>query len=83
MKNRYWFFTKMFADYGIFFLKNNKYYTLGMDKIMLNYLPKINYVVINENNDITVVKQKHNAYREIYLKESLKEVLAAKIKKYW
>ena len=68
MKNRYIFFKRLYPNYGIFFLKNNKYYSLGIDKIMLNYLTKISYLIIQEDNTVIIKERKKNEYANIYQK---------------
>ena len=59
MKERYEVIKKLYPNYLILLIKNNKYYTFDEDKIIFNYLKRklnnINYIIL-DNLDIIVKK---------------------------
>ena len=59
MKERYEVIKKLYQNYLILLIKNNKYYTFDEDKIIFNYLKRklnnINYIIL-DNLDIIVKK---------------------------
>lgn len=75
MKNRYIFFKRLFKDCIIIFKIKDKYTSIGIDKLLIPYLRKnnINYIIIDEDNEVTIIKNKKNDYCEIYKKIYLKE----------
>ena len=64
MKNRYIFFKKLFPNYLIIFIKDNKYKTIGIDMYLLKYrtLEDISYVIVDEQNKIEIYEAKINNY---------------------
>ncbi len=76
MKNRYYFFKKLFKEYVIVFEKNKKYVSLGIDNILIKYLnDSINYIVINNDNKIDVYEFNKNNYRLYVYKVFLNNLL--------
>ena len=59
MKERYEVIKKLYPNYLILLIKNNKYYTFDEDKLIFNYLKRkfnnINYIIL-DNLDIIVKK---------------------------
>lgn len=57
MKERYEVIKKLYPNYLILLIKNNKYYTFDEDKLIFNYLKRklnnINYIIL-DNLDIIV-----------------------------
>ena len=64
MKNRYIFFKKLFPNYLIIFIKDNKYKTMGIDLNLLKYrtLEDISYIIVDEQNKIEIYEAKVNNY---------------------
>lgn len=73
MKNRYWFFKKLYKDYVIILNDkgiNKSYY---YDKLLMKYINNldINYIIINNDFDIKKVSCKVNNYRRYLIIEFL------------
>lgn len=71
MINRYLFFKRLFPKYIIFIEKNGKYITLNNEDKLIKYVKegKINYILVNEKNEIRIVNAKLNRYDEFLVKE--------------
>ena len=72
MKNRYIFFKRLFKDYIIVFKIKDKYTSIEIDKLLIPYLNKnnINYVIINEDNNVEIHTFSVNEY-DYYVKKIL------------
>lgn len=75
MKERYEVIKKLYPNYLILLIKNNKYYTFDEDKLIFNYLKRklnnINYIIL-DNLDIIVKKEyENNNYLYYYTKYKL------------
>lgn len=74
MKNRYWFFKKLYKDYVIILNDkgiNKSYY---YDKLLMKYISNndINYIIVYNDFDIKKVSYKVNNYRRY---ESVKKIV--------
>lgn len=77
MKNRYEFFKKLYPEYVIAFENKNKLKSLGIDKYLLEYIKNkdINYIIVNQENNIEIHSVLSNCYKIYVLKLSLKNLL--------
>lgn len=70
MKNRYIFFKRLYKDYVIIFVEKDRYISFGIDKYLLEYINNkdLNYIIVENDNDIKVKKFKKNEYRKYVYK---------------
>lgn len=82
MKNRYMFYKKLYPYYVIVFIKNNKYRTMGIDKLLIKYLKNkdINYIIIDYKNNIVNKTYQNNKYKKYIIKEFLYYLVNEKYK---
>ncbi len=85
MKERYEVIKKLYPNYLILLIKNNKYYTFDEDKIIFNYINRnlnryeINYIIL-DNLDIIVKKEyENNNYLNYYFKINLINILERRL----
>ena len=83
MKERYEVIKKLYPNYLILLIKNNKYYTFDEDKLIFNYLKRklnnINYIIL-DNLDIIVKKEyENNYYLNYYFKINLINILERRL----
>ena len=85
MKERYEVIKKLYPNYLILIIKNNKYYTFDEDKIIFNYINRnlnkyeINYIIL-DNLDIIVKKEyENNNYINYYFKVNLINILERRL----
>ena len=85
MKERYEVIKKLYPNYLILLIKNNKYYTFGEDKLIYTYINKnlnkyeINYMIL-DNLDIIVKKEyENNNYLNYYFKANLINILERRL----
>lgn len=73
MKNKYYFYKKLYKDYIIVFNYPNKYKSLGIDANLIKYIGNkdVNYVVIYNDYNVRIVKRKTNNYKKYLIKEYL------------
>ena len=73
MKNKYYFYKKLYKDYIIVFNYSNKYKSLGIDANLIKYIGNkdVNYVVIYNDYNVRIVKRKTNNYKKYLIKEYL------------
>lgn len=71
--NKYIFFKSIYKDYIIIFEKNNNLKTYGFDKNLIKYKNNndINYIIIDNNFNVTFYKSKLNNYYKYYIIEYL------------
>ena len=71
--NKYIFFKSIYKDYIIIFEKNNNLKTYGLDKNLIKYKNNndINYIIIDNNFNVTFYKSKLNNYYKYYIIEYL------------
>ena len=60
MKNKYYFYKKLYKDYIIVFDYPNKYKSMGIDANLIKYIGNkdVNYVVIYNDYNVKIVKRK-------------------------
>lgn len=75
--NKYLFFKSIYKDYIIIFEKNNNLKTYGFDKNLIKYKNNndINYIIIDNNFNVTFYKSKLNNYYKYYIMEYLFTIL--------
>ena len=85
MKERYEVIKKLYPNYLILLIKNNKYYTFDEDKLIYTYINRnlnkheINYIILN-NLDIIVKKEyENNNYLNYYFKINLINILERRL----
>ncbi len=68
--NKYLFFKSIYKDYIIIFEKNNNLKTYGFDKNLIKYKNNndINYIIIDNNFNVTFYKSTLNNYYKYYIK---------------
>lgn len=75
MKERYEVIKKLYPNYLILLVKNNKYITFNEDKLIYNYLNKklinINYIILDNLEIIDKKEYENNNYMYYYLKVKL------------
>lgn len=71
--NKYLFFKSIYKDYIILFEKNNNLKTYGFDKNLIKYKNNndINYIIIDNNFNVTFYKSTLNNYYKYYIIEYL------------
>ena len=71
--NKYLFFKSIYKDYIILFKKNNNLKTYGLDKNLIKYKNNndINYIIIDNNFNVTFYKSTLNNYYKYYIIEFL------------
>ena len=74
MKNKYYFYKRLYKDYIIVFNYPNKYKSLGIDANLIKYIGNkdVNYVVIYNDYNVKIVKRKTNNYKKYLIKEYLR-----------
>ena len=80
MINRYLFFKKLFPKYIIFIEKNGKYITFNNENRLNKYAKegKVNYILVNEKNEIKIFNSSLNRYDEFLIKEYLLNLIEKK-----
>ena len=75
--NKYIFFKSIYKDYIIIFEKNNNLKTYGFDKNLIKYKINndINYIIIDNNFNVTFYKSTLNNYYKYYIIEYLFTIL--------
>ncbi len=74
MKNKYWFFKRIYKDYVIVFDNNISY---GIDKDLIKYIKckDINYVIVDRECNIKVIECSNNNYYKYVIRESVIKIL--------
>ena len=71
MKNKYYFFKKMYKDYVVILESKGKYKSFGYDKELINYIKNkdINHVIVDNDFKVSVVHVKgvNNYYKYLIL----------------
>lgn len=75
--NKYLFFKSVYKNYIIIFEKNNNLKTYGFDKNLIKYKNNndINYIIIDNNFNVTFYKSTLNNYYKYYIIEYLFTIL--------
>ena len=85
MKERYEVIKKLYPNYLILIIKNNKYYTFDEDKIIFNYINRnlnkyeINYIILDNLNIIVKKEYENNNYLNYYFKVNLINILERRL----
>lgn len=67
MKNKYYFFKKVYKEYVVIMEIKGKYKSYGHDKELIKYIKNkdINYVIVDSDFKVSVVQVKHiNNYKK-------------------
>ena len=76
MKNKYYFFKRLYKDFVIIFIdKDNKMRSYEVDSILVKYIKNedISYVMVSNDFVVNVVSRSNNRYYEYLIKELLKQ----------
>lgn len=76
MKNKYYFFKRLYKDFVIIFIdKDNKMRSYDVDSMLLKYIKNedISYVSVTNDFVVNVVSRCNNKYYEYLIKELLKQ----------
>lgn len=75
MKNKYYFFKKMYKEYVVIIEIKGKYKSYGHDKELIKYIKNndINYVIVDSDFKVSVVQVKHiNNYKKYLIMNWIK-----------
>ena len=76
MKNKYYFFKRLYKDFVIIFIdKDNNMRSYEVDNMLLKYIKNedISYVMVSNDFVVNVVSRCNNRYYEYLIKELLKQ----------
>ncbi len=76
MKNKYYFFKRLYKDFVIIFIdKDNNMRSYEVDNMLLKYIKNedISYVSVTNDFVVNVVSRYNNKYYEYLIKELLKQ----------
>lgn len=76
MKNKYYFFKRLYKDFVIIFIdKDNKIRSYEVDSMLLKYIKNedISYVMVSNDFVVNVVSRCNNKYYEYLIIELLKQ----------
>ncbi len=75
MKNKYYFFKKVYKEYVVIMKIKGKYKSYGHDKELIKYIRNndINYVIVDSDFKVSVVQVKHiNNYKKYLIMNWIK-----------
>ena len=75
MKNKYYFFKKMYKEYVVIIEIKGKYKSFGYDKELIKYMKNkdINYVIVDSDFNVSVVQVNHiNNYKKYLIMNWIK-----------
>ncbi len=75
MKNKYYFFKKVYKEYVVIMKIKGKYKSYGHDKELIKYIKNndINYVIVDSDFKVSVVQVKHiNNYKKYLIMNWIK-----------
>ena len=75
MKNKYYFFKRMYKEYVVIIDIKGKYKSYGHDKELIKYIRNkdINYVIVDSDFKVSVVQVKHiNNYKKYLIMNWIK-----------
>ena len=74
MKNKYYFFKKMYKEYVVIIEIKGKYKSFGYDKELIKYIKNkdINYVIIDNTFNVSVVQVNNNNYKKYLIMNWIK-----------
>ena len=76
MKNKYYFFKRLYKDFVIIFIdKDNNMRSYDVDSMLLKYIKNedISYVSVTNDFVVNIVSRYNNKYYEYLIKELLKQ----------
>jgi hypothetical protein len=77
MKNKYYFFKRLYKDFVIIFIdKDNNMRSYEVDNMLLKYIKNedISYVMVSNDFVVNVVSRCNNKYYEYLIKELLMKI---------
>ena len=76
MKNKYYFFKKLYKGYVVVFLKDGKYKSYGCDRYLLKYVKNgdVCHVIVDNDFKVSVVHVKGDGYYRYLIREFLKKI---------
>lgn len=75
MKNKYYFFKRMYKEYVVIIEIKGKYKSFGYDKKLIKYIKNkdINYVIVDSDFKVSVVQVNHiNNYKKYLIMNWIK-----------
>lgn len=75
MKNKYYFFKRMYKEYVVIIEIKGKYKSYGLDKELIKYIRNkdINYVIVDSDFKVSVVQVNHiNNYKKYLIMNWIK-----------
>ncbi len=75
MKNKYYFFKRMYKEYVVIIEIKGKYKSFGYDKELIKYIKNkdINYVIVDSDFKVNVVQVNHiNNYKKYLIMNWIK-----------
>lgn len=75
MKNKYYFFKRMYKEYVVIIKIKGKYKSYGHDKELIKYIKNndINYVIVDSDFKVSVVQVNHiNNYKKYLIMNWIK-----------
>lgn len=75
MKNKYYFFKRLYKEYVVIMEIKGKYKSYGHDKELIKYIRNkdINYVIVDSDFKVSVVQVKHiNNYKKYLIMNWIK-----------
>ncbi len=75
MKNKYYFFKRMYKEYVVIIEIKGKYKSFGYDKELIKYIKNkdINYVIVDSDFKVSVVQVNHiNNYKKYLIMNWIK-----------
>ena len=75
MKNKYYFFKRMYKEYVVIIEIKGKYKSFGYDKELIKYMKNkdINYVIVDSDFNVSVVQVNHiNNYKKYLIMNWIK-----------
>ena len=80
MKNKYYFFKRLYKGYAVVFLKDGKYKSYGSDRYLLKYVKSgdVSHVIVDSSFKVSVVHVKGGGYYRYLILEFLKKIMERK-----
>lgn len=74
MKNKYYFFKNMYKEYVVIIEIKSKYKSYGHDKELIKYIrnKNINYVIVDNTFNVSVVQINNNNYKKYLIMNWIK-----------
>lgn len=73
MKNKYYFFKRLYPKYVIILVHKGKYKSYNNDLLLMKYIDNkdINYIIVSNDFKVKVVKREFNNYDKYIIREFL------------